>query len=45
VKWFASIINPHTRRAYENAVRDFAGIRRPEGFPAVACAHVYRLAR
>ncbi len=35
VEWFANISNQHTRRAYENAVRDFmqfAGIRRPEEF-------------
>ncbi len=32
VEWFANLANPHTRRAYENAVKDFmrfAGIRRP----------------
>ena len=23
VEWFANLANPHTRRAYENAVRDF----------------------
>ena len=23
VEWFANISNPHTRRAYENAVKDF----------------------
>src|SRR5271165_1033908 len=43
VEWFANISNPHTRRAYENAVRDFmrfAGIRRPEEFRAVTRAHL-----
>ena len=33
VEWFANISNRHTRRAYENAVKDFmrfAGIFRPE---------------
>jgi integrase/recombinase XerD len=43
VEWFANISNAHTRRAYENAVRDFmqfAGIGRPEEFRAVTRAHV-----
>jgi integrase/recombinase XerD len=43
VEWFANISNPHTRRAYENAVRDFmqfAGIGRPEEFRVVTRAHV-----
>ena len=43
VEWFANISNPHTRRAYENAVRDFiqfAGIMLPEEFRAVTRAHV-----
>jgi hypothetical protein len=43
VEWFANISNPHTRRAYENAVKDFmhfAGIRRPEEFRAVTRAHI-----
>jgi site-specific recombinase XerD len=43
VEWFANITNAHTRRAYENAVRDFmqfAGIRRPEEFRAVTRAHI-----
>ena len=43
VEWFANISNAHTRRAYENAVRDFmrfAGIRRPEEFRAVTRAHI-----
>jgi site-specific recombinase XerD len=42
VEWFANISNPHTRRAYENAVRDFmrfAGIERPEEFRTVTRAH------
>jgi integrase/recombinase XerD len=43
VEWFANISNHHTRRAYENAVKDFmrfAGIQRPEEFRIVAGAHV-----
>ena len=43
IEWFANITNPHTRRAYENAVRDFmqfAGIGQLEGFRAVTRAHV-----
>src|SRR6202789_2764224 len=43
VEWFANISNHHTRRAYENAVKDFmrfAGIRRPEEFRAVTRAHL-----
>jgi Phage integrase, N-terminal SAM-like domain len=43
VEWFANISNPHTRRAYENAVKDFmhfAGFRRPEEFRAVTRAHI-----
>jgi integrase/recombinase XerD len=39
----ANISNPHTRRAYENAVKDFmrfAGIRRPEEFRTVTRAHL-----
>src|SRR3984957_8404317 len=43
MEWFANISNPHTRRAYENAVRDFmqfTGIGRPEEFRAVTRAHV-----
>jgi site-specific recombinase XerD len=43
VEWFANISNPNTRRAYENAIRDFmkfAGIARPEEFRAVTRAHV-----
>jgi hypothetical protein len=42
VEWFANLGNAHTRRAYENAVKDFmrfAGIRRPEEFRTVTRAH------
>src|ERR1700688_1746940 len=42
VEWFANISNAHTRRAYENAVKDFmqfAGIGRPEEFRIVTRAH------
>ena len=44
----ANISNPHTRRAYENAVKDFmrfAGIRRPEEFRVVTRGASDRLAR
>jgi integrase/recombinase XerD len=43
VEWFANLANPQTRRAYENAVRDFmrfAGVVRPEEFRTVTRAHV-----
>ena len=43
VEWFANLTNPHTRRAYENAVKDFmrfTGIVRPEEFRTVTRAHV-----
>jgi site-specific recombinase XerD len=43
VEWFANLSNPSTRRAYENAVRDFmrfTGIVRPEEFRAVTRAHI-----
>ena len=43
VEWFANLTNPSTRRAYENAVRDFmrfAGIARPAEFRSVTRAHV-----
>jgi integrase/recombinase XerD len=43
VEWFANISNRHTRRAYENAVKDFmrfAGIFRPEEFRVVTRAHL-----
>jgi site-specific recombinase XerD len=42
-EWFANIRNRSTRRAYENAIRDFmrfAGIVRAEEFRAVTRAHV-----
>src|SRR5271163_2048599 len=43
VEWFANLSSPQTRRAYENAVRDFVrftGIARPEEFRTVTRAHV-----
>ena len=43
VERFANIANRHTRRAYETAVKDFmhfVGIRRPEEFRIVTCAHI-----
>ena len=43
VEWFANLTNPQTRRAYENAVKDFmrfAGIVRPEEFRTVTRAHI-----
>src|SRR3984957_20094905 len=43
VEWFANITNAHTRRAYENAVKDFmgfTGIVRPEEFRTVTRAHI-----
>ena len=43
VEWFANLSNPSTRRAYENAVKDFmrfAGIERPEEFRTVTRAHI-----
>jgi integrase/recombinase XerD len=43
VEWFANIRNASTRRAYENAIKDFmlfTGIRRPEEFRDVTRAHV-----
>src|SRR5260370_12895147 len=42
VEWFANIRNGSTRRAYENAIKDFmlfAGIKRPEEFRHVNRAH------
>jgi site-specific recombinase XerD len=42
-EWFRNIRNPSTRRAYENAIRDFmrfTGIARSEEFRAVTRAHV-----
>ncbi len=43
VEWFANLSNPSTRRAYENAIRDFVrftGIARPEEFRTVTRAHI-----
>jgi len=43
IEWFANLTNPSTRRAYENAVRDFTrftGIARPEEFRFVTRAHL-----
>src|SRR5579863_6900886 len=43
VEWFKNIRNPSTKRAYENAIKDFmlfAGIKRPEEFRTVTRAHV-----
>jgi len=43
VEWFQNIRNPNTKRAYENAVKDFVlftGIKRPEEFRLVTPAHV-----
>jgi integrase/recombinase XerD len=43
VEWFANIRNRSTRRAYENAIKDFTqftGITRPEEFRTVTRAHV-----
>jgi site-specific recombinase XerD len=43
IEWFANITNRSTRRAYENAIRDFmrfTGMARPEEFRTVTRAHV-----
>src|SRR5580704_5531964 len=43
VEWFKNIGNPSTKRAYENAIKDFmlfTGIKRPEEFRLVTPAHV-----
>src|SRR5439155_941081 len=43
VEWFANIRNRSTRRAYENAIKDFmqfTGIVRPEEFRTATRAHV-----
>jgi integrase/recombinase XerD len=43
VEWFKNIRNPSTKRAYENAIKDFmlfTGIKRPEEFRLVTRAHV-----
>jgi site-specific recombinase XerD len=42
-EWFKNIRNPSTKRAYENAIKDFmrfTGINRPEEFRTVTRAHV-----
>jgi site-specific recombinase XerD len=42
-EWFKNIRSPATKRAYENAVRDFmrfTGIKRPEEFRGITRAHV-----
>jgi integrase/recombinase XerD len=42
-EWFRNIRSPATKRAYENAIKDFmrfAGIKRPEEFRHVTRAHV-----
>ncbi len=42
VEWFANITNLNTRRAYQNAIKDFmafTGIIRPEEFRTVTRAH------
>jgi integrase/recombinase XerD len=43
VEWFANITNPNTRRAYENAIRDFmrfTSIAKADEFRIVTRAHV-----
>src|SRR3984957_4596210 len=43
VEWFKNIRNVHTKRAYQNAIKDFmlfAGINRPEEFRLATPAHV-----
>lgn len=43
VEWFANLGNKATRRAYENALRDFmnfTGIHNPEDFRVVTRAHI-----
>jgi integrase/recombinase XerD len=43
VEWFANLTNKATRRAYENAIKDFmafTGIQRPDEFRRVTRAHV-----
>lgn len=43
VEWFANLGNKATRRAYENALKDFmnfTGIRNPEEFRIVTRAHI-----
>ena len=48
VEWFKNIRNRHTKRAYENAIKDFmlfTGIKRPEEFRTVTPRSCDRLAR
>lgn len=43
VEWFKNIRNPSTKRAYQNAIKDFmlfTGIKRPEEFRNVTRARV-----
>src|ERR1700736_2777725 len=43
IEWFANIRNRSTRRAFENAIKDFmqfTGIARPEEFRTVTRGHV-----
>jgi integrase/recombinase XerD len=43
VEWFANLTSPATRRAYQNAIKDFmtfTGILRPDEFRTVTRAHV-----
>jgi integrase/recombinase XerD len=43
IEWFKNIRNAHTKRAYQNAIKDFmlfTGIKRPEEFRLVTPAHV-----
>jgi integrase/recombinase XerD len=43
VEWFKNIRNPNTKRAYQNAIKDFmlfAGINSPQEFRLVTPAHV-----
>jgi integrase/recombinase XerD len=43
VEWFANLTNRCTRRAYENAIKDFmlfTGIEKPKEFRDVTWAHV-----
>jgi site-specific recombinase XerD len=43
VEWFKNIRNPHTKRAYQNAIKDFmlfTGIKHPAEFRIVTPAHV-----
>src|SRR5437867_3856775 len=43
IEWFANLRNPHTRKAYENDLREFrqfVGLARPEELRTVTRAHV-----